>query len=263
LRDFLPHGRLSSPVVRFAFLALLTAGLAFPAIRAGAQQSAPAASATASPAAARSADTSQARPKTEEEEINGFLHAPVVRSIGKMMHLDVVTTARIFEGINFVIIFLLIAIPLGKLLPKAIRKRSQTLRDGIKNAREATEDAKTRLSAVEAKLAGLDEEIQKIGAQVELESLEDQARIKAAIKEESARIVASAEQELSVAAAQARRELRRFAADLAIQHAEKQLALTPETDRALIAEFIGQVAGDRSASDGANHGGAKNRGGQN
>jgi F-type H+-transporting ATPase subunit b len=38
--------------------------------------------------------------------------------------------------------------------------------------------------------------------------------------------------------------LRHFAADLAIEQAARQLTLTPETDRALIAEFIGQVSSD-------------------
>ena len=114
----------------------------------------------------------------------------------------------------------------------------------MKTAREATADAQARLSAVEAKLAGLGEEIEKFRAQVEQESLEDEKRIKAALGEESARIVAAAEQEIDVAAAQARRGLRNFAADLAIEQAAKQLALTPETDRALIAEFVAGVAGD-------------------
>jgi F-type H+-transporting ATPase subunit b len=123
-------------------------------------------------------------------------------------------------------------------------KRSQTLVHSLKTAREATADANARLSAVETKLAGLDNEIKKFRAQVEVESLEDEARIKATITEESARIVQAAEQELSVAAAQARRGLRHFAADLAIEQAARQLTLTPETDRALIAEFIGQVSSD-------------------
>ena len=59
--------------------------------------------------------------------------------------------------------------------------------------------------------------------------------------QESARIVASAEQEIGMAAAQATRGLRNFAADLAIDQASRQLKLTPETDRALIAEFVGNV----------------------
>jgi hypothetical protein len=44
------------------------------------------------------------------------------------------------------------------------------------------------------------------------------------------------------AAAMARRSLRHFAADLAIEQAVQQLAITPETDRALIAEFLGDAA---------------------
>ena len=92
----------------------------------------------------------------------------------------------------------------------------------------------------------------KFRAQVEQESLEDEKRIKAALSEESARIVAAAEQEIGVAAAQARRGLRNFAADLAIEQAAKQLALTPETDRALIAEFVAGVAADGTGKGGKN-----------
>jgi len=105
-----------------------------------------------------------------------------------------------------------------------------------------TEDAAARLNAVEAKLASLGDEIKKFRAEVEAESLQDEARIKAALAEESARIVASAEQEIGAAAAQATRGLRNFAADLAIDQAAKELKLSPETDRALIAEFVGDVA---------------------
>ena len=93
---------------------------------------------------------------------------------------------------------------------------------------------------------------------MEQESLEDEKRIKAAMGEESARIVAAAEQEIGgVAVTQAKRGLRSFAADLAISgQAEKQIALTLETDRALIAEFVAGVAGDCGAA-------AADKGGRN
>jgi F-type H+-transporting ATPase subunit b len=162
------------------------------------------------------------------------------------------TTARIFEAINFLVIFLAIAIPLGRFLPGLLRKRRATLSHDIQTAREATADANKRLSAVEAQLAGLDEEIKKFRAQVEQESLEDEKRIKASLAEESARILAAAEQEIAAAAAQARRGLRTFAADLAIAQAEKQLVLTVETDRALISEFIGDVAKNGGSKGGSN-----------
>jgi F-type H+-transporting ATPase subunit b len=154
---------------------------------------------------------------------------------------------------NFVIIALAIVIPLAKIMPKLLRQRSVTLSQDIKTAREATDDAKSRLSAIEEKLAGLGQEIEKFKTQVEQEALEDQKRIKAALEEESARIVASVEQEIGAAAAQARRGLRHFAAELAIDQASKQLVLTPETDNALIAEFVTQAT---AAANGTKRGGA-------
>lgn len=183
--------------------------------------------------------------KEEADEHAIYLHTPLVASIGKALHLSVETTANLFLFINAAILFLAVGIPLARFLPKVMRKRNITLSHSLETARKATTDANRRLSAVEAKLSKLDEEIAKIRAQAEEESKHDEARIKATIEEESARIVAAAEQEISVAAAQARRGLRSFAADLAIEHAASQLALTPETDRALIAEFIS------TASDGA------------
>ena len=174
----------------------------------------------------------------------------MVQSLARMLHLNLETTITLLSAINFAIIFFAIVIPLGRIMPKVLRKRSETLSQDLKTAREATADAQARLSAVEAKLAGLGEEIEKFRAQVEQESLEDEKRIKAAIGEESARIVAAAEQEIGVAAAQARRGLRDFAADLAIEQAAKQLVLTPETDRALIAEFVAGVAADAPGKGG-------------
>ena len=57
---------------------------------------------------------------------------------------------------------------------------------------------------------------------------------------------------MSVAAAQAKRGLRHFAADLAIEQAAKQLVLTPETDRALIAEFVSETTASGAAKGGQN-----------
>ncbi len=176
----------------------------------------------------------------------------MVQSIARVLHLNVNTTSWIFLGINFAVIFFAIVIPLGRVMPRIFRKRSQTLSHDLKTAREATADANSRLSAIEAKLAGLGEEIKQFRDQVERDSLEDERRIKASISEESARIVAAAEQEITVAAAQARRGLRNFAAELAIGHAEKQLKLTPETDRALIAEFVAGVSADGAGKGGKN-----------
>lgn len=179
--------------------------------------------------------------ETAAEDNSVYRHTPLVQSLAKVFHLDVEVTARLFEYFNFGIIVLAIVIPLVKIMPKVLRQRSETLKKDLETARKTTADANARLSAVEAKLSKFDSEIAEIRARVEAESKQDEQRIKASIQEESGRIVAAAEQEISVAAAQAKRGLRSFAAELAIEQAAKQLVLTPETDRALIAEFVGDA----------------------
>src|SRR5208282_3145338 len=172
------------------------------------------------------------------DETDRFRHTPLVHTAARALHLSDETMARTFEGINFAILALAIGIPLFRWLPKFLRNRAAKVRDGIEAARKVTEDANARLSAIEARLSGLGGEIEKFRAEVEQEMKQDEARIKAALVDESARIVAAAEQEIGMAAAQARRGLRNFAAGLAVEQAAKQLTLTPETDRALIAEFV-------------------------
>jgi len=243
--------RRPSNLLRSFLIAAVVSSLALAPFRAAAQAPTPASGPPAT-ASAPPATASAPGPKSTEEQEQAFLHSPIVQSVARILHLKLDTTIFLLLGINFAIIFFAIVIPLGKVMPKIIRKRSQTLSHDLETARDATRDAQSRLSAVEAKLAGLGEEMQKFRAQVEQDSLEDEKRIKAALGEESARIVAAAEQEISVAAAQVRRGLRDFAADLAIDQASRQLAMTPETDRALIAEFVAGVAADASRKGGQN-----------
>jgi F-type H+-transporting ATPase subunit b len=227
-----------------AVLAVLMLAPAAAASRVFAQEAAPQRSTrTVAPSPAPAPATKET-PRSEEDQENAFLNAPVVHRIAHAFNLSEPAARTLFLLINFLIIFLAIAIPVARMMPKIFRKRAQNLSHDLDLARKATEEARQRMSAVEAKLAGLDQEIAQFRAQVEQESLEDEKRIKATLKEESERILASAEQEITAAAAHARRSLRSFAADLAIEQATRQLTLTAETDRALIGEFIGQLAGE-------------------
>jgi F-type H+-transporting ATPase subunit b len=241
------HSRFTSRIFPIALLAVLVAGSTVAPARLKAQdaaaQQAPAASApaAAAPAANSSAAEEKAASKEEKSTTDAYRHSPAVSALAKLLHLDIETAARLFEIFNFLIVALGIGIPLFRLMPKILRKRKETVRANLESARKVTADANTRLSAIEVKLAGLDQEIAQIRVQVEEESKQDETRIKASIGEESARIVAAAAQELDVAAAQAKRGLRHYAADLAIEQAAKQLVLTPETDQALIAEFLSDV----------------------
>lgn len=234
MKHSMSHSRFSARVFWLGFLTLLAVGVAVAPFRLAAQE----------------AGSKPEPAKSQEEENNVFRHTALVEATAKALHLPVETTARGLEYINFAIIALAVGIPLFKFLPKFLRKRSETLSENIASARKVTEDANARLSAVEAKLSNLDEEIAKFRSEVEQEMKQDEVRIKATLEEESTRIVASAEQEISVAAAQARRGLKHFAADLAIEQAAKQLVLTPENDRALIAEFVRGASGPAKANGG-------------
>jgi F-type H+-transporting ATPase subunit b len=263
---------------RFAFvlLAAFATGLALTPIRALAQEAHPS-TPVKSEADTHGQSGLPAQPgheKDEEaEEHNAFRHNSLVQAISDAVFKDdknstdpekvqlraahIEKTARSFEWVNSSILILCIVIPLARVLPKIIRRRSQSLKHNLDEARKTTADANTRLSAVEAQLARLDEEIAQIRANVETESKQDEARIKASIEEESVRIVASAEQEISSAAAQAQRALRHFAAELAIDNAARQLTLTPEADRALISQFVNDAASNGAAQNGGAQGGKR------
>lgn len=237
-----------APFLSFALMSVLAAGVAAP-VRVHAQEAA----ATQSSQDANTDPSSRKPIKYQKEEgENVFRHTQLVKTISGIVFHDanaseevqqahIEITARIFEWINFGIIFLAIVLPLIKFLPKALKKRRETLSTDLAEARKTTADANSRLSAVEAQLSKLDEEIAKIRAQVEDEIKQDETRIKSSISEEAARIVASAEQEIAVAAAQAQRGLKAFAADLAIDQAVKNLTLTAENDKALIEEFVAEA----------------------
>jgi len=254
LKQKLVQFRNSLQPLKLILLLVLTLATAVAPLHGVAQQSA---EAPAQPTVKSTTQEGQNPPKgeaakAEEQENDQYRHAPIVQSLARMMHLDVETAARLFEIFNVSVVFFGIVIPLIRLMPKMLRKRSEKIRTDIEEARKTTADANSRLNAVEAKLASLDQEIAKFRTEVEQQIAQDEQRSKAALEEESARIVASAEQEIGVAAAQARRSLRHFAADLAIDQAVKKLVLTPETDRALIAEFVREAGGDGMNGGGKN-----------
>lgn len=254
MKDLKLQFRFPSRLFCVAASAALAVGIAAAPLRMASQE-APAAKPASSGQTATTPEAAKSEPAKDKQEQQAEalrLEGPVVKWTARTTHMSVATTANIYEFVNFLILALGVGIPLIRWLPKFLRNRKEKLRSDIESARKVTEDANSRLSAVEAKLASLDDEIRKFRAEVEAESLADEKRIKASLGEASAHIVESAEQEIGQAAAQARRGLRNFAAELAVEQAARQMVLTPETDRALIAEFISDVVRSGAAKGGMN-----------
>jgi F-type H+-transporting ATPase subunit b len=177
--------------------------------------------------------------KSAEEQ---YLHSSSVQFIAKVMHVETETAAVIFQDFNAAIIWIAIIWFLVKTLPKAFRKRSETIQKDLVEARSATEEARERLSAVEARLAKLDSEIESIRKQSEHDSVEDEKRIKASLEEERKRIIESAEHEIEGFGSAAQRELKHFAADLAVERALQRIHLGADADRILVQNFTADLA---------------------
>lgn len=175
----------------------------------------------------------------EDEDDNAvYRHSASVRAIGRWFHLAPEPAARLFEFLNFAILFGALLFFLVKYLPGMMRARREAIQKQLMEARTATEQANARLAAVEQKFARLDQEIASIRTHAEQESAAEETRIKALMEAERQRIIASAEQEIAVAASAARRELKRFAGALAIDRAAKKISLDESGDRALLRQFV-------------------------
>jgi F-type H+-transporting ATPase subunit b len=196
---------------------------------------------------------SEARAGTTELESGDdvYRHSASVKLLGRWLHLDKESAARLFEYINFAILAGAILFALLKYLPKTFRANREGIQHRLLDARTATEQAHQRLAAIEQRLGRLDEEIAAISKQAEKDSVDDEARIKASIEEERRRIVESASKDIAAAASAAQRDLKRFAAGLAVDRAAQRLLLTEDDDRGLLQEFaqsLGQHAQGRGES---------------
>lgn len=220
--------RLLSSILLFGLL------LAAPAPRLLAQPGHPTPAQQASAAAAK--DEHMDAPENNAE-IEQYRHSSVVQSIARIGHVSTETAAEIFEDFNSGVLIIAILAFLWKVLPKMFRARTESLQKELVGARQATEDANRRLAEVEARLLRLDTEVDAIRRQVEQEAAQDEQRIHATLEAERERIIASAEQEILAAQAAAQRDLKKFAADLAVDHAMRRLQLSTDTDRALVREF--------------------------
>jgi F-type H+-transporting ATPase subunit b len=196
----------------------------------------------------------QQGPATEAEEDTGndvYRHSASVKMIGGWLHMDTESAARMFEYVNFAVLAGAVLFGLLKILPKTFRANRENIQHRLVDARTATEQAHERLSAIEQRLARLDEEIAGISKQAEKDGVEEEVRIKASIEAERRRIVESTSKDIAAAASAAQRDLKRFAAGLAVDRAAQRIVLSEDDDRALLQEFTQSLSRQP-------HGGGKN-----
>lgn len=131
--------------------------------------------------------------------------------------------------------------PLGE---KFKQKRDQIRAEIIRAAREK-EEAMARLTAAEARLAGLVSEREAILREAKAEADAEVARLIADAEAEIRKVRLQTENELMRLRQQTRSELRRFTAEESIRRAETKLRqrINPEIDAALIKSGIEAIGG--------------------
>ena len=200
--------------------------------------------AVTSAAPAKSADAG--RLKTDADENAVYRKSPSVVWLGSKIGLNPDQSSIVFTVFNFLLLAAGIGWVAVKMLPAFFRNRSSAIQKHLVDARTATEEARVRLSSVEARLAKLDDDIAAMRAHAEQDSAQEEQRIKASVEDEKRKILAEAEQEISVATMHAQKLLQHHAAELAIEQAARKLVVSAETDRLLVQGFAQRLTGDES-----------------
>ena len=175
-------------------------------------------------------------------DLETYTHSPVVQSLARHLGLPTNRASRYFEDANSAVLILVVLYYALKLIPAKLRDKRKGIDADLVRARQATADAEARLKRVESRLAALDGEVDVLRQQAATAAGEEETRIRASLEEERQRIVHSAEAEIAAAQANAERGLKRYASDLAVDRAAARVELTPESDGALVDEFLRGLA---------------------
>jgi F-type H+-transporting ATPase subunit b len=179
----------------------------------------------------------------EEEETHAeFKYSASVRRLARLTGLPVRGAYWLSLVVNFAIIAGVVLWFWRGYAPAAFRARTAAIQKGMQEARQASEEANRRLAEVETRLGRLDADISALRAEAEAEAAAEEARLRAAAEEDKARIIEAAKQEIEAAGRQAQRELKAYAAGLAVSLAEKRIQVDSAADRALVHNFVQQLA---------------------
>jgi F-type H+-transporting ATPase subunit b len=154
----------------------------------------------------------------------------------------------IFRWINFAIVFVAIVYFFTKVAAPALRVRSEEIAQKIAEGARAREAAERQRAEVQAKLAGIEQEVARIRVDAKRDAEAEAARLRALARQEAEVIERAAQAEIKAAQRAAQLELKAFAARLAVDRAEAMLAteITPEAQATLFHTFVTEL--QRSAN---------------
>jgi F-type H+-transporting ATPase subunit b len=160
--------------------------------------------------------------------------------------------SRVWIWVNF----FLLAGGLGYLAAKQggpfFKQRGEEIRKGIQDAARIKADAEARAAAIEKRMANIAADIDQLRERGAREAAAESERLSRETEQSLVKIKAQSARDIAAAAKSARQELKAYAADLALQLAEKKLRaeLTVEADAGLMRNFVDNLR--RQAQEGRN-----------
>ncbi len=149
---------------------------------------------------------------------------------------------RDFMGktVNFIVLFGSLAYFLYKPIRNFLQKRSQEIEQGLKEAGDAQREAELKLREANARLATLEDEIEKLKKEAEIESRKERERVIQLAQQEAERIKYFAKQEIEILMREEIQDLKQYTAELASALAEERIKkkLSPEDQSFLIDKSI-------------------------
>ncbi len=149
---------------------------------------------------------------------------------------------------NFILLFGGLAWYLRRPLREFLQTRARGIEEGLASGKRAQEEAEAKMSAIETRLARMDEEIDGLKRQAARESEEERQRIIDSSQAEAERFVAMARREIEGMQRTARIKLKAEVARLAVDLAEERLQrdLEPSQDQRIISRFVRSLEETRS-----------------
>lgn len=132
----------------------------------------------------------------------------------------------------------------GFSIPKALRYREQSIATRLVEAEGAHRAALERLAAAEASVANLPAELARLSAEMQAEAEREYERVLAEHRQESARLAERARMEMESAANLAQKQLKAYAAEMALELAERQIRarMNDAADREVIRRATEELA---------------------
>jgi F0F1-type ATP synthase membrane subunit b/b' len=141
---------------------------------------------------------------------------------------------------NFAILAVGLGYLIGKNVPPLFQKQSSEIQGALRDAAKAKEEAAAYAAGIEARLANLQSEIEKLRVTARADMTAEGERIGRETEHQLQRVREQAAQEIELLTRGATAELRRYSAELSLGLAEQRIRsqMNPDTQKRLTQGFL-------------------------